>query len=324
MILTLSLLTIVIANPQQAKAWDPIYDPIWETSDEPLDHMKDNVTITNGMYMGTYADFTISNIIVTTQYPIFEAFMNIYDDALITYISLRFIDEDNVTLDTWLYSSVDDDFIVNVKHIVELPPNTEKMIVYVRTSRTTYDYEFSMTKQAFIQDSFIKNQTYIETLSYAGLFNAGYNTGYSQGVNDSQFQYWDAFNNGSNWAKEEIYNNGIGNLPLPDGTGFYDETLSYDYLLGHTVGYAYAESVIPQDIYDNGIESSYPTFNAMLSHDFISGVAMDDAYAYDQGFIDGGNNSFMAGIEVWIVPAIIIVLIGGGFIAFAKMRNKGD
>ena len=66
------------------------------------------------------------------------------------------------------------------------------------------------------------------------------------------------------------------------------------------------------------------TDSTSFSYDlgFIAGSEATEAIAYEQGYLAGGKNSFMANLEKWMVPAIIIVLIAGGFIAFMKMRKE--
>lgn len=134
--------------------------------------------------------------------------------------------------------------------------------------------------------------------------NMGEQQGYIYGYNTARQEYGYFDPNTNTWLD---YNDG------------YDNGLYY----GYNNGYAEGEQDTIDNIFDNGIET-YPGYNAMQSHDFIAGVAMDDAYAYDQGYLDGSTDSFMANLDTWIVPAIIIVLIGGGFIAFAKMRNSKE
>ncbi len=43
---------------------------------------------------------------------------------------------------------------------------------------------------------------------------------------------------------------------------------------------------------------------------------------YDEGYKDGGADKFYSGLEKWIVPAIIVVLIGGGTLAMLARRRR--
>ena len=44
--------------------------------------------------------------------------------------------------------------------------------------------------------------------------------------------------------------------------------------------------------------------------------------AYDKGYLDGSNDSFMASIKDWIVPAIIVVLFLGGAVSFILRKRE--
>ena len=66
-----------------------------------------------------------------------------------------------------------------------------------------------------------------------------------------------------------------------------------------------------QDGYDYGLDVGY-----------TNGVKVNNQEAYDKGYDDGLHDNFIDGLDKWIVPAIILVLIGGGFISFAKYRGR--
>ena len=58
------------------------------------------------------------------------------------------------------------------------------------------------------------------------------------------------------------------------------------------------------------------------------GLQISQGEAYDQGYIDGYNDgsseSFIANLDKWIVPAIIIVMITGGFFVITRKKRDGD
>lgn len=53
------------------------------------------------------------------------------------------------------------------------------------------------------------------------------------------------------------------------------------------------------------------------------GLQSTEGQAYEQGYIDGSNDSFMASIKDWIVPAIIIVLFLGGAVTIILRKREG-
>ena len=178
----------------------------------------------------------------------------------------------------------------------------------------------------------------------------GFDTGYTQGYISGRGDYGFYDPNGWIWRDYEygyasgvlygeletssnIFVNGISAYINPDTGVPYIQTNTKDYIQG----YAGGRSATAYDIFHNGIYDSVigyinPAtglpYVASASHDFQQGYTSDSTLAYNSGYnngyVDGSTTSFMSGIDTWIVPAIIIVLIGGGFIAFAKMRNKGD
>ena len=72
--------------------------------------------------------------------------------------------------------------------------------------------------------------------------------------------------------------------------------------------------------------SPYPPYtdNESYSYDagYTAGALLVEGESYDLGYLEGSEDSFQANIHKWLVPAIIIVLVAGGFIAFMKMRKS--
>ena len=323
MILTLSLLTIVIANPQQAKAWNSITDP-------PVNHLTFDTTISHTMFGGTKASFFINDInLISQHYEVQELFWYIPTSVLTENIYITFFDIDDVVTGTRQLTG-GTSFYNNLEHIITLPVGTVKMELLYVTKETSYSYAFSMEKEWFFENAYIKNQTYIDSISYQQIWLSGveygtdieqdtwYNFGYADGVEETS---------------KDIFDNGISTYINPDTGVPYIQTNAKDYIQG----YAGGKTATAYDIFNNGIfdsvigyinpDTGLP-YSETASHDYQQGFAVDSATAYNEGYndgyVDGSTTSFMSGIDTWIVPAIIIVLIGGGFIAFAKMRNKGD
>ena len=178
----------------------------------------------------------------------------------------------------------------------------------------------------------------------------GYNINNSKPINDFKFyvyesDYYDGYNDGvifgASMGEQQGYIYGYNTARQE--FGYFDPITStwLDYVdgfdNGYDVGYDGGYDVGIQDgaydifkngIFDSAIDYINPDtglpYNETSAYDYIQGFNVEAEAAYNQGLIDGANGNFMADFDTWIVPAIIIVLIGGGFIAFAKMRNKGD
>ena len=140
------------------------------------------------------------------------------------------------------------------------------------------------------------SQSYEE--GYAIGFDEGYSEGYTIGQNR-------IFNYGS-----EIYD--------------FNYINSYDYLLGYESalidGNNYADGILAgyENMYDNG--SGLYDYDPVDSYDYGLG--------YDAGSlvnVNAGATTFMTNFDTWIVPAIVIVILLGGFISiYAIKQGQGS
>ena len=85
-----------------------------------------------------------------------------------------------------------------------------------------------------------------------------------------------------------------------------------NYQRGYTDGY--------DDGYDDGYEIGYD-----------DGILVDESEAYERGFADGqesklaqNNEAFYQGIEKWLVPAVIAVILLGGFVSIAVRKRREE
>ena len=92
------------------------------------------------------------------------------------------------------------------------------------------------------------------------------------------------------------------------------------YTSGYTVGYNKGLSAGENVGYTNGYNAGY-----------TDGVMAAESEAYEQGFIDGqksklaeNNEKFYSGIEKWLVPAIITVILLGGFVTIAVRKRREE
>lgn len=113
-----------------------------------------------------------------------------------------------------------------------------------------------------------------------------------------------------------------------------------DYQMGYNTGYQHGYTSGYNNGYDNGYDEGWDAkeaeINALLpgirqaeyqrgyDDGYDDGVIAGETVAYEKGYIDGANESFIASIDKWIVPAIIIVMILGGYFAIARKKREGD
>lgn len=147
-----------------------------------------------------------------------------------------------------------------------------------------------------------------ETLYYFDTSDAGYFSGVV--VDDApdfiytvgEVYFWNAVS--SSYAYDDDYE-------LPPGT---------------TTIYLWLNAII--DVSSNDSYSAGYAEGLLVG--FQNGLESDNAEAYLQGYNVGFNaglddqaNDFYDTIETWLVPAIIVVLFLGGFIAFARKKRDG-
>lgn len=107
-------------------------------------------------------------------------------------------------------------------------------------------------------------------------------------------------------------------------------TQNYDsYSVGYVEGYD-AGKVAGEPIgYNKGREDFGILYNGQWRDAiyygnirYTEGINASDQESYDTGYLDGSKDSFMASIEKWIVPAIFIVIVLGGFFALRGRREN--
>lgn len=68
--------------------------------------------------------------------------------------------------------------------------------------------------------------------------------------------------------------------------------------------------------------NNWITASAWGTTRYNDGLNASQQEAYDQGFINGSEDSFMASIKDWIVPAIIVVLFLGGAVSIIVKKRE--
>lgn len=110
-----------------------------------------------------------------------------------------------------------------------------------------------------------------------------------------------------------------GGLTIDDLQDAQDTGYGYGLEDGYDVGYdeGYTDGV------QEGNSSGYQTgYNNGYNEGYGEGILLTEEEAYENGYQKGSTDSFLAGFQKWIVPAIIIVLIGGGVISIIAMKRR--
>ncbi len=126
---------------------------------------------------------------------------------------------------------------------------------------------------------------------------------------------WDEFSEGYLIGGNEGYEDGLADgYSIGYDEGYYNGSVdAFDsgYSLGYDNGFA--------DGYQNGFDDAY---NEIISSD-------EYTLGYNDGFKSGekskivkNNEAFYGGIEKWLVPAIIVVLVGGGIMSISALKRR--
>lgn len=247
--------------------------------------------------------------------------MNNFNNYSISIISTRFISGvETVTPIT--------DYIYNGRDIVleNNAMDTAQLTIYLNF---TLDPLNTPPYNATYQDHIIDNNFNFKI--YESDYALGYEAGYDLGLTidaqnaraqgyyegKAEFGYFDPITR--KWlGYEDGYNIGLDK-------GLFD---------GYNNGIEYALNTYPYDIYLNGFRSAYrnPIDNSILDDEdsysygqgYNAGIIVNNSNAYNEGYNDGSADIFMSNFDKWIVPAILIIMFLGGFIAYAKFRNGRD
>lgn len=77
--------------------------------------------------------------------------------------------------------------------------------------------------------------------------------------------------------------------------------------------------------FDDGVDEGYGYgYDVGYDEGFDDGISSTHNEAYQRGYRAGANDSFLSGLQNWIVPAIIVVIILGGFITIIHKRKDGE
>lgn len=142
----------------------------------------------------------------------------------------------------------------------------------------------------------------------------GYDTGYTYfymtlyGLNQQVIDIIDFAYSENTWNLPG-YTEVLINADFQSNQYVYQQGYNEGYDAGYNAGEYYG--------YNNGYSNGYDT-------GYYAGINSTHNEAYQQGYQKGANDSFLSGLQNWIVPAIIVVIILGGFITVIHKRKDGD
>jgi len=151
----------------------------------------------------------------------------------------------------------------------------------------------------FQSSSMADVKTFVETYAYV-IYDSAIN------ILTKSIAYYSSLANSAGYA--EGYDDGI-----LVGTGTYSQGYYDGYDVGLIDGYEDGQN----DLYDYG--STINGFILADSHDYKAGVTVGGATN-----VNAGMTNFMSDFGTWIVPAIIIIILLGGFVTIYAKKNRGD
>lgn len=160
--------------------------------------------------------------------------------------------------------------------------NSTRINLRVTVNKTLAE-DYGFPDYYTFDDLFFNRDTALYVLYHADYGSIDYQTGFNDGYEAGSE---DGFLDGYNQGYDTGYNTGY-NLGRGEG---------YD--LGYDIGY------------DEGYDIGYD-----------EGLKVSQSEAYNKGYNDGSKDSFLAKINTWLVPAIILVFIVGIFVTY---RRRGE
>jgi len=91
---------------------------------------------------------------------------------------------------------------------------------------------------------------------------------------------------------------------------------------GYDAGFANGYIIGERDGYEEGLSEGILTGDSVLYDNGYQDGLLDNSAAYEAGYTAGANDSFLGNFDTWIVPAIIIVLVGGGFLSIMVIKRR--
>ena len=91
---------------------------------------------------------------------------------------------------------------------------------------------------------------------------------------------------------------------------------------GYDAGFANGYIIGERDGYEEGLSEGILTGDSVMYDNGYQDGLLDNSAAYEAGYTAGANDSFLGNFDTWIVPAIIIVLVGGGILSIMAIKKR--
>jgi len=213
---------------------------------------------------------------------------------------------------------------------------------YVNLS-TTISFKFTLINDLFVDNEYLQSPSEFQNNIYFQLYNftGGLRNSYVTTLETPELSgsYLSAIitipKDSFNYYYEEIlgidastfFTNFLNYLDdLSDYFKLYVRTdFATDYNSTYSAGFAEGNEQGYIDGYSEGYGVGY-TEGYNNGYDIGKEISQGEAYdlGYTDGYNDGSTESFIANLNKWIVPAIIIVMLAGGFFAITRKKRDGD
>ena len=262
--------------------------------------------------------FDYSTTTIASRYPndsndyyAYQLVTTIFASQTDNYYKFFAYDTNNTEIDFWannLYVYTYIDINVGNMHI-------ETEYYYTSTTNPSLQYLGDVPNTSYNYNpntNTISNLNYYKVDLYFLASGLGGNASYLTGFNTARSQYgfyyqgqWRTANFMYNRARDEF---GY----YYDGT-WYNADYRYD--AGYTDGANDYGIIYDDDLVD-------ADFWGWV--EYQRGLQASNQEAFNAGYNKGSNDSFSSKLSDWIVPAIIVVIILGGFVTIIQKRKDGD
>lgn len=276
----------------------------------------------NDLYFRFFLDETVaygfdySTTTIASRYPndindyySYQLVTTIFTSQTDNYYKFLAYDDNNTEIDFWannlyVYTYID----INVGNMY-----IETEYYYTSTTNPSLQHlgDVPNTSYNYNPDTnSISNFNYYKVDLYFLASGLGGNASYLSGYNTARSQY--GFYYQGQWRTANfMYNR------ARDEFGYYYNGTWYTAEGRYNVGYTSGANDYGIVYNDDLVDADFWGWV-----EYQRGLQASNQEAYDKGFLDGSNESFSGNLHIWLVPAIIVVLFGGGFLYFASRRRE--
>ena len=91
---------------------------------------------------------------------------------------------------------------------------------------------------------------------------------------------------------------------------------------GYDAGFANGYIIGERDGYEEGLSEGILTGDSVIYDNGYQDGLLDNSEAYNAGYKAGSEGTFLANLGDWMVPAIIVVLLGGGILSIMAIKKR--